>query len=374
MCSVYEGYEGLADDGGTVGVFSSMDVATEAVEACLRSHARGAREALKELLDCDDDHLAQLLEGEELTEETSSSELSGELNATLLPEEGARPAPTEPAALLNAFVGLDNASLLVPGDRVALAAGVALTDWIDADPATGRPGPTVLYTPLHAFGGVVVFDFLRWVVPVGAVWVAPVPRFVVVALACVLDARPLYKVSKEVVCLLPHWVELVYVNTLPEVSALTVGSEDPKEAEVAVPLGAMEELSRFTRGQCVACALLYILACQPFALASLYVHFLRLPYDGVDRWAGGALGAAERRKGRERARRAHRPLPDPCWIGWRGRWLHGARVAAARRAGSEPPLLRRRRGSHARGALGLPALRGQRVGRVEAQRLQRHAS
>ena len=97
--------------------------------------------------------------------------------------------------------------------------------------------------------------------------------------------------SKEVVCLLPHWVELVYVNTLPEVSALTVGSEDPKEAEVAVPLGAMEELSRFTRGQCVACALLYILACQPFALASLYVHFLRLPYDGVDRWAGGALGA-----------------------------------------------------------------------------------
>ena len=174
---------------------------------------------------------------------------------------------------------------------LALAAGVALTDWIDADPATGRPGPTVLYTPLHAFGGVVVFDFLWWVVPVGAVWVAPVPRFVVVALACVLDARPLYKVSKEVVCLLPHWVELVYVNTLPEVSALTVGSEDPKEAEVAVPLGAMEELSRFTRGQCVACALLYILACQPFALASLYVHFLRLPYDGVDRWAGGALGA-----------------------------------------------------------------------------------
>ena len=109
----------------------------------------------------------------------------------------------------------------------------------------------MLYTPLHAFGGVVVFDFLWWVVPVGAVWVAPVPRFVVVALACVLDARPLYKVSKEVVCLLPHWVELVYVNTLPEVSALTVGSEDPKEAEVAVPLGAMEEPSRFTRGQCV---------------------------------------------------------------------------------------------------------------------------
>ena len=87
VCSVYEGYEGLADDGGTVGVFSSMDVATEAVEACLRSHARGAREALKELLDCDDDHLAHLLEGEELTEETSSSKLSSELNATLLPED-----------------------------------------------------------------------------------------------------------------------------------------------------------------------------------------------------------------------------------------------------------------------------------------------
>ena len=87
VCSFFEEHDGLTDDGGTFGVFSSMDVATEAVEACLRSHARGAREALKELLDCDDDHLAQLLEAEELTEETSSSSLSTELNATLLPED-----------------------------------------------------------------------------------------------------------------------------------------------------------------------------------------------------------------------------------------------------------------------------------------------
>ena len=133
---------------------------------------------------------------------------------------------------------------------------ISLYEMSVKDPVTRTAGPPIVYTPLHAFGGNVML---------GAVWLSPVPKFFVFALACALDLRPLYKVSKEVVCVLPHWVHLVHMNMLPDVNALTLGSEDPKEAELHVPLGSMEELSRFTRGSCYGCALLYVLTCQPFA-------------------------------------------------------------------------------------------------------------
>ena len=140
----------------------------------------------------------------------------------------------------------------------------------------------VLYTPVHAWGAPLMM---------GAVWVVPVPKFFVFVLAAALDAKPLYLVAKNVVCVLPRWIHLIHLNLFPEVNALMVGSENAKDAALHVPLSAMEEMSRFTKRQCVGMAFLYVLACQPFALVALAFDSFKFEYDSVDRYVSGTLGA-----------------------------------------------------------------------------------
>lgn len=130
----------------------------------------------------------------------------------------------------------------------------------------------VLYTPLRAYGRDTV----------AAVWAVPVPSFFVFILACYLDATTVYAVSRHVICLLPRWRPKIHLNMHPDKNCLDVGN--PAAPQLHVPLPWMEETSRFTKEECTRLAALYVVTCQPFALVTLGLGGLRLPYDTVDRW------------------------------------------------------------------------------------------
>lgn len=139
--------------------------------------------------------------------------------------------------------------------------------------------PIILYSPLHAYGDNT---------GVNAIWLTPVPAFFVFVLACYLDARAVFVISRDVICLLPRWVPYLHVNLHPEKNCLDVGS--PAEPALHVPLDWMEESLRFTKNECTWIAALYVATCQPWSLITLCVGSLHLPYATVSRLFVPALG------------------------------------------------------------------------------------
>jgi len=145
--------------------------------------------------------------------------------------------------------------------------------------ALSRSEAYVLYTPIHGWGAQL------W----GAVWVAPVPESFVLALALYLDGSVLWQVLKYNICLLRRWVPVVHVDTDPLVNAMDIGV-DAADPDLHVAMTSMEEIVRFSRGQCAGVAALYGFTVMPWALIALGVDSLRLDYDSLDRIVAPLLG------------------------------------------------------------------------------------